>query len=146
AAGASAGRLWTQHRRYLLQAAMETDEATRLSRLSSFHKGLADPKPSSRAKEDQATEKGETLELAIRLIRSPAFAKGLAARMLDSLAEQSVAPRRDIAIEEARARLHMRLASQYRRQAEYHALMGRKYKAAAARPWLPIEPDPPPSK
>ena len=49
----------------------------------------------------------------------------------------------DIAIEEARARLHMRLASQYRRQAEYHALMGRKYKASAARPWLPIEPDSP---
>jgi hypothetical protein len=145
AAGVSAGRLcWTRHHRYLLRAAMETDEATWLTRLSSFHKRLADPKPSSRAQEDMVTEEGEALELAIRLTQSPAFAKGLAARMLGSFAKWGMAPRRDIAIEEARARLHRRLASQYRRQAEYHALLGRKYKAAAACPWLPVEPDPPP--
>ena len=34
----------------------------------------------------------------------------------------------------------------HRRQAEYHAALGRKYTAAAARPWLPVAPDPPKPK
>jgi hypothetical protein len=29
---------------------------------------------------------------------------------------------------------------------EYHAKLARKYKEAASRPWLPIEPDPPKPK
>jgi hypothetical protein len=28
-------------------------------------------------------------------------------------------------------------------KADHHALLGKKYKRAADRPWLPIEPDPP---
>ena len=28
-------------------------------------------------------------------------------------------------------------------EADYHAALGRKYEHAAARPWLPVEPDPP---
>jgi hypothetical protein len=145
AAGTSAGQLcWSRYRRYSFRAAAEITEATRLTRLASVTQGQATSKPKSLANGDAASEEGEALELAIRLIQSPAFAKGLAARMLGSLAERGMAPRRDIAIEEARARLHMRLASKYRRQAEYHAVLGRKYKAAASRPWLPVEPDPPP--
>ena len=145
AAGVSAWQLcWSRHRRYSLRAAMEVKEATRLTRLASVAKGRAAPQPKSFANRDMASEESEALELAIRLIQSHAFAKGLAARMLGSLAERGMAPRHDIAIEEARARLHVRLASKYRRQAEYHAFLGRKYEAAAARPWLLVEPDPPP--
>jgi hypothetical protein len=135
---------WSRHRRFSLRAAIEMKEATRLTRLAAPAKARAAPEPRSLANRDAASEEGEALELAIHLIQSPAFAKGLAARMLQSLAERGMAPRRDIAIEEARARLHMRLASKYQRRAEYHAILGRKYQAAAARPWLSVEPGPPP--
>ena len=36
------------------------------------------------------------------------------------------------------------LSTRYAKQAAYHAQLRRKYERAAARPWLPIEPDPPP--
>jgi hypothetical protein len=123
---------------------METKEATWLTRLATAEQVRAVPQPKSLAIEDVASEEGEALELAIRLIQSPAFAKGLAARLIDSLAERGRAPRHDIAIEEARARLHRRLASKYQKRAEYHALLGRKYEHAARYPWLPVDPDPPP--
>jgi hypothetical protein len=32
----------------------------------------------------------------------------------------------------------------HRRQASHHRQLRDKYEAAAARPWLPVEPDPPP--
>jgi hypothetical protein len=145
AAGVSLWELgWSRHRRYSLRAVMETKEATWLTRLATDEKGRAAPQPKSLANGDVASEEGEDLELAIRLIQSPTFAKGLAARMIGSLAERGEASRRNIAIEEARARLHMRLASKYQRRAEYHALLGRKYEHAARYPWLPVDPDPPP--
>ncbi len=31
-------------------------------------------------------------------------------------------------------------------QADYHAVLARKYQAAASHPWLPVEPDPPPPR
>jgi hypothetical protein len=31
-------------------------------------------------------------------------------------------------------------------QADYHAVLARKYRAAASHPWLPVEPDPPPPR
>jgi hypothetical protein len=34
----------------------------------------------------------------------------------------------------------------HRRQAAYHAALGRKYAAAADRPWFPVSSDPPPPK
>jgi hypothetical protein len=34
----------------------------------------------------------------------------------------------------------------HQRLAEYHAALGRKYAAAAARPWFPVSSDPPPPK
>lgn len=33
--------------------------------------------------------------------------------------------------------------SRFRRRAEHHASLGRKYRHAAAHPWLAVEPDPP---
>ena len=40
----------------------------------------------------------------------------------------------------------MRQVESHQRQAEYHAALGRKYAAAAARPWLPVAADPPKPK
>ena len=76
---------------------MERDEATWLTRLATAEQVRAVPKPKSLAIEDVASEEGEALELAIRLIQSPAFAKGLAVRMIGSLAERGKASRRNIA-------------------------------------------------
>jgi hypothetical protein len=32
------------------------------------------------------------------------------------------------------------------RRLDYHARMAKKYRLAASRPWLPLEPDPPPPR
>jgi di/tripeptidase len=43
-----------------------------------------------------------------------------------------------------RAKKHFREAERRRVSAKYHAQMKAKYEAAARRPWLDVEPDPPP--
>jgi hypothetical protein len=39
---------------------------------------------------------------------------------------------------------HRTVAEGYRSRAAYYSAMGAKYRRAASRPWLPVEPDPPP--
>jgi hypothetical protein len=39
---------------------------------------------------------------------------------------------------------YRRVAPKYRRIADYHSLMARKYERASRYPWLPVPPDPPP--
>ena len=44
------------------------------------------------------------------------------------------------------AKYVQRQAQYNKRRLAYHTALRRKYMAAAARPWLPIEPDPPKPK
>jgi hypothetical protein len=45
--------------------------------------------------------------------------------------------------EEQLAALHMQNVTAINRLVEYHEAIARKYKAAAARPWMTVQPDPP---
>jgi hypothetical protein len=75
-------------------------------------------------------------------------------------AERSIQIEGDDRFREARARSHAlaanrrkilddytrRQAECHQKRADYHAALARKYAIAASRPWLPVEPDPPPPK
>ena len=53
--------------------------------------------------------------------------------------ERAIAPARRRLLVESRRREGERL----RKQSDYHAALARKYRYAASRPWITIEPDPP---
>jgi hypothetical protein len=147
-------RLKRSREEFLLRAARHCAGETYYRRLiSSSESSIIHKKIAARelaAEELMSTAQNETaLESPVELWAGPA--EGHSTQTEEAGHDRFREAQARAAAMAVRARMIMddylqRQVEYHRRQAEYHAALGRKYTAAAARPWLPVAPDPPKPK